>query len=87
MSWFLGFNPFLKNSRTWLVFDPVEQNEDFFFRGIKQPRRDIAKKANRNQDFTFDRVFDGKCSNQEVFEETTLPILDGLMKGYNCSGM
>merc|ERR1719347_892058 len=35
--------------------------------------------------FAFDRVFGNESSNQEVYENTTLGILDGLLEGYNCS--
>ena len=51
-----------------LVFDPKEDTDDFFYHGQKQQRRDLNKKANRDQKFAFDCVFAPSASNQDVYE-------------------
>ena len=33
--------------------------------------------------FTFDSVFDWNCSQQTVYEQTALPIVDSVLEGYN----
>ncbi|XP_057241593.1 kinesin-like protein KIF18B [Malurus melanocephalus] len=35
--------------------------------------------------FVFDHVFDEEATQEEVFQHTTLPLLDSLLDGYNCS--
>ena len=54
-----------------LVFDPKEDNEDFFYHGQKQQRRDLNKKANRDQKFAFDVVFGPNATNEDVYAGTT----------------
>ena len=51
-----------------LVFDPKEDTEDFFFRGQRQQRRDLNKKANRDQKFAFDIVYGPTSTNEDVYE-------------------
>ncbi|MGH0142549.1 UNVERIFIED_CONTAM: hypothetical protein FKN15_001914 [Acipenser sinensis] len=67
-----------------LVFDPKEQ-EVSFFRGQKIKSRDINKRANKDLKFVFDNVFGGNSTQQEVFENTTKGLLDGVLNGYNCT--
>ena len=33
--------------------------------------------------FTFDLVYDWKCSQQEIYEETSAPIIQNVLEGYN----
>ena len=68
-----------------LVFDPTEEREDFFYRGQKQQRRDLNKKANRDQKFAFDVVFGPNATNEDVYAGTTKDIVDVIFNGYNCS--
>lgn len=68
-----------------LIFDPKEETDDFFFQGLKQRHRDVLRKPNKDMQFVFDRVFDGDVTNAEVYEHTTMSVLDGLLDGYNCS--
>ncbi|XP_054276265.1 kinesin-like protein KIF18A isoform X2 [Macrosteles quadrilineatus] len=68
-----------------LIFDPKEESEGFFFHGVKQKSRDIAKKQNKDMEFAFDRVFSGISTNEEVYQETTKGIITTLLDGYNCS--
>ncbi|KAG1650769.1 Kinesin-like protein KIF18A [Nymphon striatum] len=68
-----------------LVFDPKEEQNDFYFRGKRQKGRDLLKKPKKDLKLAFDRVFDGNSTNEEVFKETTHSIVDGLLNGYNCS--
>ncbi|CAN8201995.1 unnamed protein product, partial [Coccothraustes coccothraustes] len=39
----------------------------------------------RNIEFEFDHVFGERATQEEVFQHTTLPLLDTLLAGYNCS--
>lgn len=69
-----------------LVFDPKEEDDDFFYRGVKQNNRDFTKKAHKDAHFAFDGVFPNTASNQEVFEGTTKAVVDAVLEGFNCSG-
>ncbi|KAF2892769.1 hypothetical protein ILUMI_13404 [Ignelater luminosus] len=68
-----------------MVFDPKEENEPFFYHGVQQRHRDIMKRANKDLQFTFDRVFSHEANNNDVFECTTKELIKTLMNGYNCS--
>ena len=68
-----------------LVFDPKEDRDDFFFHGQKQQRRDLNKKANRDQKFAFDVVFGPSSTNEDVYSGTTKDIVEVIFNGYNCS--
>ncbi|XP_034973649.1 kinesin-like protein KIF18A [Zootoca vivipara] len=67
-----------------LVFDPKVE-EVSFFQGKKVPFRDLNKRENKDLKFVFDAVFDEHSSQLEVFEDTTLTMLDGFLNGYNCT--
>ncbi|KAG8438232.1 hypothetical protein GDO86_008793 [Hymenochirus boettgeri] len=67
-----------------LVFDPKVE-EVGFFHGKSQANRDITKRKNKDLKFVFDCVFDAHSSQQEVFEQTTKIVLDGVLNGYNCT--
>lgn len=69
-----------------LIFDPKENDEPFFFRGLKQKMRDITKKQNKEMQFVFDRVYGSADSNDDVFNGSICNILPSLLEGYNCSG-
>lgn len=68
-----------------LIFDPKEESKAFFYQGVQQKHRDILKKANKHLEFMFDRVFDPTTTNEAIFQETTLSLIESLMNGYNCS--
>lgn len=71
-----------------LIFDAPENNplyknvhsgsgiQNTFAHGMRKPR-DIR--------YAFDRVFDGSCGQEMVFENTTKPLLDGILNGFNAS--
>lgn len=65
-----------------LIFDPLPDGGfgstslNTFGHGSKKPR-DIR--------YAFDRVFDERCSQDNVFEKTTKPLLDGILNGFNAS--
>ncbi|XP_017122110.1 kinesin-like protein KIF18A [Drosophila elegans] len=71
--------------RSAILFDPDEEDDEFFFQGAKQPYRDITKRMNKKLTMEFDRVFDIDNSNQDLFEECTAPLVDSVLNGYNCS--
>ena len=68
-----------------LIFDPETNGDDFFFHGKKVGRRDINKRAAKDQKFAFDAVFGPNSSNEDVFENTTKDLIDVIFNGYNCS--
>ncbi|XP_030372898.1 kinesin-like protein KIF18A [Scaptodrosophila lebanonensis] len=68
-----------------LLFDPDEEDDEFFFQGSKQQYRDISKRMNKKLSMDFDRVFDTENSNQDIFTECTAPLVDSALNGYNCS--
>ncbi|XP_077419894.1 kinesin-like protein KIF18A [Vanacampus margaritifer] len=67
-----------------LVFDPKEEDISCF--GSQRVRnRNINKKANKDLKFVFDHIFGENSTQDDVFENTTKGVLDGLMNGYNCT--
>lgn len=65
-----------------LIFDPPETplagttGQNSFGHGSKKPR-DIR--------YAFDRVFDDTCGQEMVFANTTKPLLEGILNGFNAS--
>ncbi|NXI40417.1 KI18B protein, partial [Galbula dea] len=43
------------------------------------------KHQGKNLKFVFDRVFDERTTQEEVFQHTTLDMLNSFLSGYNCS--
>lgn len=68
-----------------LVFDPKEDSQEFFFHGIQQRGRDLLKKARKDLEFIFDKVFSSETTTEAVFKNSTYSLIDSLMNGYNCS--
>lgn len=68
-----------------LVFDPDEDEDEFFFHGAKQTHRDITKRVKKKLNMEFDQVFDDEKTNDNVFERCTKPIVTSVMNGFNCS--
>lgn len=68
------------------MFDPKEETQGFFFHGVKQKARDLAKRTNKEMQFFFDRVFGNEASNADLYQGTTEGIISTLLDGYNCSG-
>ncbi|XP_069553795.1 kinesin-like protein KIF18A [Brachyistius frenatus] len=66
-----------------LIFDPRE--EDICFRSQRVRNRNINKRANKDLKFVFDRVFDENSTQDDIFENTTKGVLDGVMNGFNCT--
>lgn len=69
-----------------LIFDPRENDQPFFFHGVKQRMRDITKKQNKEMQFIFDQVYGSSHTNEDVFAGSICNILPALLEGYNCSG-
>ena len=76
-----------KISDNLLIFDPKTEASPDYYHGKQRRMRDIRKKTQKDMRFVFDHVFDEHSSNEELYEHTTKGILDGLLDGYNCSGM
>ncbi|XP_028298917.1 kinesin-like protein KIF18A isoform X2 [Gouania willdenowi] len=66
-----------------LIFDPKE--DETFFGSQRVRNRNINKKANKDITFIFDHVFNETSTQEEIFENTTKGVLDGLMNGFNCT--
>ena len=69
-----------------LVFDP-NRCESPTFPGKSRPAtapRTFRKQA-KNLRFIFNRVFGTLSTNPEVYRDSTLPMLDLFLKGFNCS--
>ncbi|EXJ83319.1 kinesin family member 18/19 [Capronia coronata CBS 617.96] len=64
-----------------LVFDPPEDNP------VQKYSRSLVPSGKRvkDQTFGFDRIFDENASQGEVYEETTRPLLDSVLDGYNAT--
>ncbi|XP_065200738.1 kinesin-like protein KIF18A [Planococcus citri] len=68
-----------------LVFDPKENDQPFFFHGVKQRMRDITKKQNKEIQFIFDQIYGASSTNEDVYTGSISNILPSLLEGYNCS--
>ncbi|CAG2062192.1 unnamed protein product, partial [Timema podura] len=68
-----------------LIFDPKSDEKSFFYQGVKQNRRDIAKKQNKELNFLFDCVFGYESTNSDIYESSTKEIIASVLEGYNCS--
>ena len=68
-----------------LVFDPKEDEEDFYYQGKKNNQRDLNKKQKKDQKFAFDAVYGPDSTNDQVFEGTTKDLVETIFNGYNCS--
>lgn len=68
-----------------LLFDPEDDQDEFFFHGSKIKHRDITRRVNKKLTMDFDHVFDTECENRDVYEGCMQPMIKCLMDGYNCS--
>lgn len=68
-----------------MIFDPDEDEDEFFFHGAKQFHRDITRKQNKKLVMEFDRLFDENSVNADVFEASMKPLVQSVMDGFNCS--
>nr|XP_057933024.1 kinesin-like protein KIF18A isoform X2 [Doryrhamphus excisus] len=67
-----------------IIFDPKEEDVSCF--GSQRVRnRNINKRANKDLKFVFDHVFGESSTQDDVFENTTKGVLDGVMNGFNCT--
>ncbi|XP_054626789.1 kinesin-like protein KIF18A [Dunckerocampus dactyliophorus] len=67
-----------------IIFDPKEADVSCF--GSQRLRnRDVNKRANKDLKFVFDHVFGENSTQDDVFENTTKGVLDGVMNGFNCT--
>ncbi|KAF7353023.1 Kinesin-like protein 6 [Mycena venus] len=66
-----------------LTFDPDEKDRSkaFMERGFMPP----GTKRYKDKRFMFDRVFDNEARQQDVYEATAQPLLQGLLDGYNAT--
>lgn len=65
-----------------LIFDPPETNP------LNRMHQKVFRSPNsriREHRFVFDRLFDMNATQQEVFENTTKPLLDSILDGFNAT--
>lgn len=70
---------------TNILFDPEDDQDEFFFHGAKVKHRDLTRRINKKLTMSFDQVFDTDCQNSNVYEGCLQPMIKSLMDGYNCS--
>lgn len=68
-----------------LIFDPDEEEDEFFFHGAKQSHRDITRKVNKKLNMEFDQIYDANSNNTHIFETSMKPLVHSVMNGFNCS--
>lgn len=66
-----------------LIFDPLETNPINTMHRNVFPSKLLSRM--REHRFVFDRLFDTNASQQQVFENTTRPLLDSILDGYNAT--
>ncbi|KAJ7667726.1 kinesin-like protein [Mycena polygramma] len=66
-----------------LTFDPDEKDRSkaFMERGFMPP----GTKRYKDKRFMFDRVFNNEAHQQDVYEATAQPLLQGLLNGFNAT--
>ncbi|UZJ52428.1 hypothetical protein CBS101457_001748 [Exobasidium rhododendri] len=69
-----------------LIFDPPDLNPlTRLYNTAGHNTFGHGNKKAKDVRYAFDRVFDDKCGQEMVFENTTKPLLEGLLNGYNAS--
>jgi len=68
-----------------LIFDPPDNNPLTRLYSTGQNTFGHGNKKSKDVRYAFDRVFDDKCSQEMVFENTTKPLLDGILNGFNAT--
>lgn len=69
----------------FLVFDPKEKVQPFFYQGVQQSSKGYLNRGNKELKFVFDHVCGQEACNNDLFEIATKDMLGSLMEGYNCS--
>ncbi|KAG4303418.1 hypothetical protein PCANB_000277 [Pneumocystis canis] len=64
-----------------LIFDPADTNPMARFQKTLLP---VGKRV-KDIRYAFDRVFDENATQEIVYENTTKPLLDGILEGYNAT--
>lgn len=68
-----------------MIFDPDDDEDEFFFHGTKQNHRDITKRVKKKLTMDFDYVFSEDSVNNDLFVDCMKPLVRSVMEGYNCS--
>ncbi|KAN0063301.1 tubulin-dependent ATPase kip3 [Thecaphora frezii] len=66
-----------------LVFDPPDNNP--LSRLYSHSHLKHGGKKSKDMRYAFDRVFNSSCTQNDVFEQTCKPLMDGILNGYNAS--
>ncbi|CAO1630450.1 unnamed protein product [Sympodiomycopsis kandeliae] len=68
-----------------LIFDPPDNNALTRMFGTQAGYMAHGQKKAKDVRYAFDRVFDSQCGQQDIFEGTTKPLLDGVLNGFNAT--
>lgn len=69
-----------------IIFDPDSDDDDeFFYHGVKQTHRDVTKRSKKKILMEFDNVYDLDSTNLSIFEQNMKPLIKSVMNGFNCS--
>uniref|UniRef100_A0A7G3AN06 Ribosome-recycling factor, mitochondrial n=1 Tax=Lutzomyia longipalpis TaxID=7200 RepID=A0A7G3AN06_LUTLO len=68
-----------------LLFDPDDDEDEFFFHGSKMKHRDITKRVRKKLPMEYDHVFGAEATNDDIYERCMKPLISSVMDGYNCS--
>ncbi|KAL9939783.1 hypothetical protein V8E36_001600 [Tilletia maclaganii] len=66
-----------------LIFDPPDNNP--LTRLLSSPVYAPGAKRHKDIRYAFDRIFDHTCGQNDVFEGSMKPLLDGVLDGFNAS--
>ncbi|TIA92843.1 hypothetical protein E3P92_01256 [Wallemia ichthyophaga] len=66
-----------------LIFDPPDNDPTRSFQNMGFTRPGM--KRYKDQRYAFDRVFSEPTTQQHVFHDSTLPLIDGVLDGYNAT--
>ena len=45
--------------------------------------KNVKSSGEENKVFTFDMVFEPECPQEKIFKQSTLPIIENVLEGYN----
>lgn len=68
-----------------LLFDPDDDEDEFFFQGAKIKHRDVTKRIRKKLPMEYDHVFGAEATNADVYDLCMKPLIASVMEGYNCS--
>ncbi|XP_059613334.1 kinesin-like protein KIF18A [Phlebotomus argentipes] len=68
-----------------LLFDPEDDDDEFFFHGSKVKHRDVTKRVRKKMPMEYDYVFGAEAVNADIYATCMEPLIASVMEGFNCS--